>query len=302
MSMQYIEFTLPPLPHYLINDTDIYQPGDVHLSRKGIGVFDLIAVSEGALYMGEDGEQWRLGQGEVLILLPEAAHFCWKPCDAVTRFHWLHFQMVGQWRLTDQLETPSQRGNFYVYSHINKFPVFLPRFSTLREPRPFYALLDELGELRKDNAAQGMWRQQTVFQRVLMALSFVDQTVWQSPREQVAGRTVAFLMQQFDQPIDNYALQSHLSYHPAYINRCMGEFYGCTALEFLKQYWIEQSKLYLQQTEQSVEFISSRIGFNSAAHYGKCFKQVLGCSPQQFRRNLKLAAEAAPANNQMIKG
>jgi len=295
--MQYLEFTLPPLPHYLISSTDTYQPGETHLSRKNIGVFDLLVLREGALYMAEEQEKWRITKGDALILLPDAAHVCWRPCDSVTRFYWLHFQTVGQWHCAAQPSQPHLDNNFYVYSPINKFSVSILQYQPLQDPEAMYTMLDELNDIQKDNSARGMWKQQLVFQRVLMALSTMDQQQWQSPCEELAGKTVRFLMENFDHPIDNDTLKEHLSYHPTYINRCMKTCYGCTALEFLRRYRIERSKLYLLQTERPIEFISSKIGFNSAAHYSKCFRQLLGCSPQQFRKEYSHQAKEETKTN-----
>jgi hypothetical protein len=95
--MRDLQFCLPPLPHHVISNSEVYSVGTEHPSRKSIGVFDLLVVSEGALYMGEGNQRSRVGQGR-RIPLPNADHVCWKPCDAVTRFCWAHFQTLGAWK------------------------------------------------------------------------------------------------------------------------------------------------------------------------------------------------------------
>ena len=66
------QFTAPPLPHYIICGEDTYQVGDKHPDRYNIGVFDLILVTKGALFLEENGAAYRVRAGCYLILRPDA--------------------------------------------------------------------------------------------------------------------------------------------------------------------------------------------------------------------------------------
>lgn len=295
--MRYLQFCLPPLPHYVISDSDVYGVGTEHLSRKSIGVFDLLVVSEGALYMGEGDQRWRVGQGETLILLPNAEHVCWKPCDAVTRFYWAHFQTLGEWKCVEKVDLPAPSVDFYIYSPINQFSIVLPQYTTLSDPQKTYEMMDELNRSRITQSPEKMWEQQMLFQKVLMSLCEAADEESVGAQHKVAGQVVEFLMDNYQRQITNVTISRHLAYHTGYINRCMQQVYGCTALDYLKRYRVERAKAYLTHTSHSMEFVASRTGFSSAVHFGKSFKKKTGMSPQQYRRANQGGDEAEDCTN-----
>ena len=52
--MSIIHMTIPPLPHYIIGGYTIAPPGRKHPTRRNIEVFDLLVVTRGCLYIGEE--------------------------------------------------------------------------------------------------------------------------------------------------------------------------------------------------------------------------------------------------------
>ena len=234
--------------------------------------------------MMEQEQRWRVRAGESLILLPDAAHACWKSCDAVTRFFWVHFQTVGQWQCVDHYEPVSPAINFYVYNPINRFSITIPQHGLLYDPQKTYFLIHKLNESHKNQTSPNtLWQQQLLFQETLMTLYAPQDEAPLSTQAKVTEHVVEFLMDNYQQTITNEDISKRLSYHVGYINRCMQQVYGCTALAYLRQYRIERAKPYLINTRYSMEFIASRNGFSNAAHFRKCFKMTTGISPQQFR-------------------
>lgn len=60
---------------------------------------------------------------------------------------------------------------------------------------------------------------------------------------------------------------------------------GRTPFDFLKFYRIEQSMVLLRTTDMPITDISYATGFSSSSYYAECFKQALGCSPFEYRKN-----------------
>lgn len=63
--------------------------------------------------------------------------------------------------------------------------------------------------------------------------------------------------------------------------------FGCTLSEFINNKKIEKSKHYLLSNEYSIEEISQKFGFSSAACYSKNFKSIVGLSPIKFKNKYK---------------
>ncbi|MNE95133.1 Bifunctional transcriptional activator/DNA repair enzyme AdaA [compost metagenome] len=75
-----------------------------------------------------------------------------------------------------------------------------------------------------------------------------------------------------------------LNFHPVYIARCMNREYGCSPMEYLLRYRIEQSKLLLMQTSFPISRIAEEVGFNQAPYFSSSFMKLEGISPRQYRQ------------------
>lgn len=68
----------------------------------------------------------------------------------------------------------------------------------------------------------------------------------------IAEKAVTYLRSRYAEPISYAALSEAVHYHPNYIARCMKTVYGCTPLEYLTFFRIEQARRRLIHTEEPV--------------------------------------------------
>ena len=54
-----------------------------------------------------------------------------------------------------------------------------------------------------------------------------------------------------------------------------------------KKYRIERSKMLLNMTEDSISDVALKCGFNGFSYFSKIFKETVGKSPSQYRKNKK---------------
>lgn len=92
----------------------------------------------------------------------------------------------------------------------------------------------------------------------------------------------------------NYAMEITLEetakiffMNTSYLSRIFKEKTGVKFTEYLNKYRIKKSIELLSNTDLSVTEISAKTGFNSSNHYCKVFKQVMGTSPLNYRKNLR---------------
>ena len=48
---------------------------------------------------------------------------------------------------------------------------------------------------------------------------------------------------------------------------------------------MEKSKELLIKTDLSIEIIAQQVGFNSTQYYSKTFKEIVGISPNKYRKS-----------------
>ncbi|MFQ7550905.1 MAG: hypothetical protein ACLRMZ_12055 [Blautia marasmi] len=76
--MEYVNFSTPPYPHFIIAGSALYRPGDAHGRRSNIGIFDLIFIEYGELYITDGDTAYHLRENELLILKPDSTHYSHK--------------------------------------------------------------------------------------------------------------------------------------------------------------------------------------------------------------------------------
>lgn len=73
---------------------------------------------------------------------------------------------------------------------------------------------------------------------------------------------------------------------PKYLSRTIKEASGRTALEWIEEYVIVESKALLYSTNLTIQQIAAEMHFESQSLFGKYFKRVTGLSPRDYRNNL----------------
>ncbi|WP_342592646.1 helix-turn-helix transcriptional regulator [Cohnella thailandensis] len=290
MALSLLQLTAPPLPHYIASGYTISEPAERHVSRKNIGVFDLLFVVEGCLYIGEEERTYEVKAGHGFILRPDRYHYGSAGCEVRTGYFWLHFQTTGSWR---PLEASESAGGSEFQSAPDgldaftapSFPLVLPQFVKAAHPGKVeevqYRLID-LAPITHLSSAR--FEQQVLFQELIGLLAESTAPHRSSPGRACAEQAAAYLRKHYRQEISAKELGDGLSFHPVYIARCMQQEYGCSPTEYLLRYRIEQSKLLLLQTDMTVARIAEEVGFNLAPYFSSCFHKVVGMSPRNYRK------------------
>lgn len=283
-STEYLYLQAPPAPYFLECGLVHYGPGDVHPSRRGLGVFDLIIVESGCLYLGEEDKQWDLAAGQSLLLLPDRYHYCVQPCEAETRFFWVHFHSLCHFtETTDEnliMESEEHAQQFMAIP----YSLRIPKQWTLPHPEQIASLTTKLLNSSTERRSSAFWTRQQTFEELLKLMDLKQFEQYESPAVAVAEATEAFIKNNYRSPITSLRLSEELHFHYNYITRCMKQIYGMTPIEFLSHYRLEQAKLLLLKTDWPVTEIAIYVGFDNTPYFSNCFTKKIGLPPTKFRK------------------
>ncbi|GLX67438.1 AraC family transcriptional regulator [Paenibacillus glycanilyticus] len=272
-----LTFRSPPLPFFIESNRRTYLAGEEHPNRTNLGVFDLLFVQQGSLYIAEEGKRWTLNAGDVLILRPDRWHYSYKPCEEETVFDWVHFQTVGAWEETEGSQG-SLRGDYYTYA------IRLPKKMHLSFPDEAKLLFSQLHDAAQSSSHGAFWERQ---QRFLHLLQMLDEG-WRSDAAKagvsVAERAAAYLKMNYRGVITNTMLSEALQLHTNYITRCMTEVFGCTPQQYLLYYRLDQAKLLLIKTDWPIARVAEETGFKQTPHFSRLFAAQTGMPPLKFRK------------------
>ncbi|RKP46306.1 AraC family transcriptional regulator [Cohnella endophytica] len=292
MSDLIFHFVTPPIPYFIDSGKHTFIPGEKHVSRHSINVFDLIIVTKGKLFIGESNHEWTLDKDEAIILRPDAYHYGTAPCDEETEITWIHFQTFGAWdernNIDECLENQialfdKHKQNAYL-NHSEVSSIFMPK--KIEVSRTSMNDLTEFYALDHDPRPFRYWRKQTAFQTFMQNLNQDSGIANSSAAAQLAEKIELYIRQNYISKITNSVLKKQFNYHPNYLAKCMLKVYGVTPIDYLLQYRIEQAKKLLIQTDWSIGRISDEVGFNDPAYFSSVFTNKQGTSPTNFRKKI----------------
>jgi hypothetical protein len=219
--MAHIQLQAPPVPYYIMGSPLSYPAGRGHPSRRSIGLFDLLVVRKGCLYIGEDGQAFEVGADHALILRPDGSHYATQDCVEETSYYWVHFNTSGSWSmqsgdiLPDTCCCHSTCGDAFA---AQPFTISLPQFARLRQPALFFEELERLTELEVTAHMKGVsWEQQQIFQKLLRLLSASAATAGSTPSMLCAQQAASYLRANYRNEIKAQA---------AYFSTCFHKYEG----------------------------------------------------------------------------
>lgn len=292
--MSILQFTMPPMPNFIASDYRTMRIGEKHLSRRGFGVFDLLYVISGCLYVGEEDTEYEVHAGQALVLRPDAYHYGSKPSTEDSDYIFLHFTTLGAWtHIKDQQNSSSHRSldkhdAICSYVETQYYKIDIPTYIQLDQPEVMKDLLTQLIEFQyREESNYTLWKQQTLFQEVLMQLASSNQQHHKPLSSRCAELAAVYLRQHYQEEITAQVLGEAVNFHPVYIARCMKQQFGCSPMQYLHNYRIERAKLLLIQSDSTISVIAEEVGFQSAAYFTSSFTQYTGISPRQYRQRFR---------------
>jgi signal transduction histidine kinase/ABC-type sugar transport system substrate-binding protein/AraC-like DNA-binding protein len=96
-------------------------------------------------------------------------------------------------------------------------------------------------------------------------------------------QAVAFIQQHHQRALSRQEIARALGINQAYLSEIFQHELGLTPWEYLNRYRIRLARALLHDDTRSITEIASCVGFNDPGYFGRVFRRIVGCSPQQYR-------------------
>jgi transcriptional regulator GlxA family with amidase domain len=81
-------------------------------------------------------------------------------------------------------------------------------------------------------------------------------------------------------------LSNELNIHPVHLSRGFPKYFRCTFGEYVRKIRVEKSLSLLPNKNLSLTEIAFNCGFADQSHFLRCFKQINGITPSDYRKLL----------------
>ena len=155
------------------------------------------------------------------------------------------------------------------------FREYLLRIIDLDEKKPdFY-------ELDITICLQSMWR------LLLEHITYEPQASRENSLEyDRIKKILSYIEENYQNKITLNDIAGHIHLCESECTRLFKRHMNTTLFSFLQEYRIERSLEYLN-TKESISSIAEKTGFSDSNYYSKVFSKIKGCSPREYRKNLK---------------
>lgn len=119
-----------------------------------------------------------------------------------------------------------------------------------------------------------------------------EQRAFPSEKEKAVQEIIHVLETAFRDDLHLDQLEARLHLSKSYLSRIFKEVTGVTIFEYVYRKRINEARiLFLMQPNTSVTEACFQLGFKHLAHFSRMFKQYVGLSPEQFKRQMKERGE-----------
>lgn len=263
--MHQVIFSNKKLP--LLLETGFYQASSpfFHVNRTA-EFHDLIFVTQGVIFVTEDGQDYAVRPGELLFLKAGVNHWGRYEIPRGTIWYYVHF-------LLDQKVQDDDAGS-------KNYRLLPKRMQGLADS----ALEKELAQIVQSfhqSDEEILWQINTDFWCFLNHL-----TQWGKKRKQItlSDKICDFLSKKDGEPFDSSLLEKEfcLSYKRlAAVFKCQK---NKTMQEFHTSVRIQKAIRLLRTSLLNISEIADQCGYEDSLYFSRVFKKVTGKSPSEFRR------------------
>jgi len=102
--------------------------------------------------------------------------------------------------------------------------------------------------------------------------------------QRLVRKAMAHIHEHYTAQLTRESLARHVNASEGHLARCFRQETGITPMAYLNRYRVNQAKMILTTTDQSITAVAMAVGFSDNNYFGRVFRQEVGSSPLVYRR------------------
>lgn len=279
--MTFFEFSTEKVfTHNMTGKFKAPTPEWIHLTRN-LTDFELILVTEGTLYIGDDQNKYSVRQGEFLIMSPTSYQHGLESSNC--SFYWLHFTPNAEYFTHDP---DTDKGESFVLSN-RRIPnsIILPRQGKPAASDRLIVLMKQLqdSDKRYHDPVLNNFLTSTILSEIYNQ-TFTSRAYGASnDKNQLFNDIVDYVSWHISENIKVTEIAEYFGYNEKYLSTFFHKFSGIPLKQHILQCKIDHAKAELTDTNRSISQIAYNIGFSDPHNFTNAFKKITGFSPTEYR-------------------
>lgn len=250
-------------------------PEWMHLTRDLID-FELMAVTEGILYIADSQKDYIIKKGEYLLMSPDKFQHGYKQCDC--KFYWLHFTILNNdYQITEEPEI----------SFDNDERVCIPSYGSISFPERIIVLMKQLqdSDKRYHNRLLNNSLTSAIIHELYSQGAAYRKYKDQKRSAQIYNDITDYICYHACENIRVSEIADYFGYNEKYLSTFFKKQSGMSLKQFMIQSKMDVAKAELTDTNHSISQIAYNVGFNDTHNFTNSFKKITGLSPSAYRES-----------------
>ena len=234
--------------------------------------YELFVVTKGILYLEYNNRQYRIGEGEMLLLPPVAPPnnlrrgFQSSDCS----FYWMHFDH-------DSFEQADET-------------IIIPEYGRLIHPDKIMILMKQLQDMSRNNAHITTLNYMTSLILCSVGEDFqrqsqhdTDNITHLSSGSQVYEDIIEYINHNIHNKLTVKDIAAHFNYNEKYISHMFAAKAHITLKEYITKRKAETASFFLTDTNLSIKEIADKLGYSDSHNFTRSYKSATGFTPSAYR-------------------
>lgn len=248
--------------------------------------FDIVYVISGSCELTLESEKRILNKGEVCIMAPELLHDAHPVDSESVGMNILLRKSTFENTFFNTLKNDNILSAFFYNGLYNSSKKYLLFNAPLTRKIAFVIkniIMESAGDKNYSNDVSNAYIS-ILFYEILRNYDNIYE--YFNPADNTNDKILVILMyikKNYKRTSLNQ-LADVFGYDAAYLGKLIHKTTGMYYNDIINKYKIDRAKQLLVNAELSIAEIADIAGFNSADHFGRIFKKIVGCSPSEYRK------------------
>lgn len=300
--MHELTLTTNNMPVLMAGDFLVASEPFLHIDRQ-VDFHVLIYVTEGAIYVTEDEQDYTIHPGEVLFLKAGVHHYGKYMIEAGTAWYYAHFyleQYTSSCAVNhikseiDQKDRYRKRDETNLGANMNQrdlssensetVMINIPKKLTGMMGRKPETALQKCIALFHSDSTYDRWMANAALFQFLSECAFEKEV---EAEVTLGDRISSYLSEHIKENFSAEEISAYFYLSYKYLAAVFKKEKGKSMQQYHNNLRMQEACKLLRSTGLPIGEISVFLGFTDALYFSKCFHQTVGCSPKQYRRQLE---------------
>lgn len=221
-------------------------------------------ILQGNVIEGNKKEIYNCSEGSLLFHNWQEPHYNIKP-EGFTRG--FHIELEKSWFDNLEFNTTNLQGSINIANPDLKFLLY---------------------KIFKETTVDDDTTQLAIQVSLLETLSKMlqDQKLEISKKPTWVSEINMILNDQFSENLSLDYLSENLNIHPVHLSRDFSKYFNCSLGEYIRKLKVQRSLQLISQRKLDLTSIAFDCGFSDQSHFTRCFKEINGNTPSEYRKIL----------------